>query len=197
MSKRRNSRSTRDENRRSATRVEVFAEAYVRNGGCAAKAARTAGFATRGAHSRGFEMLARADVQEAIRLRQTELMHRYRVNTENTIEELASMAFFDPADFFDENGALRPIDEVPLRARQALAGFKARRIRGRNSEPDEEIVEIRFLDRGAAIERLMRHLGLFEKDRRQKPDAVAELLAHVAANGAGLAVKPRPGGQGA
>ena len=140
-------------------------------------------------------MLGRADVQEAIKARQTELMRRYRIDTENTIEALASTAFFDPIDFFDDNGALRDIASVPKRTRQALAGFKVRRIKGRNGEPDEEIIEIRFLDRGANIERLMKHLGLFEKDNRQKPDAVAELLAHIAEHGAPLAVRQEHAGQ--
>lgn len=180
------------DNRRDEHRLAAFAEDFVRNGGNAARAARTAGFASCGAHVRGCEMLGRADVQEAIKTRQAELMRRYRVDTKNTIEELASIVFFDPVDFFDADGRLRPIDDVPMRTRKALAGFKVRRMPGPNGTT-EEIVEIRFLDRGAAIEKLMRHLGLYEKDNRQQPDAIAELLEHIAEHGKGIAVRPRPG----
>lgn len=180
--------------RRIAARIAAFVEAYVRTLN-SAHAARIAGYAPKASAIRGAELLRRPAVLQAIRMRREELAERFAVNTENTIAALASTAFFDPIDFFDENGSLRSLDQVPQRTRQALASFKVRRVRGRNGEPDEEIVEIRFLDRGAAIERLMKHLGLFEKDNRQRPDAVAELLAHIAEHGAPLAVRQGHAGQ--
>ncbi|MBK6972666.1 MAG: terminase small subunit [Sterolibacteriaceae bacterium] len=176
--------------RRISARIHAFVDAYVLTLN-SARAARVAGYAPKASAVRGAELLRRPDVQQAIKMRQAELARRYAVEVENTIATLAAMAFFDPLDFFDDNGRLRNLGDVPLRARMALSGFKVRRVVVDKSAPPEEIIEIRFLDRGTNVERLMKHLGLFEKDNRQdKPDAIAELLAYVAAHGAPLAVRP-------
>ena len=178
--------------RRSAARIQSFVEAYVLTLN-AARAARVAGYASKASAVRGAELLRRPDVQQAIQARQAELARRYAVGVENTIDALAAMSFFDPLDFFEENGHLRDLADVPLQARMALSGFKVRRVVVDRDAPPEEIIEIRFLDRGANVERLMKHLGLFERDNRQnKPDPIAELLAYVAEHGAPLAVRPRP-----
>lgn len=173
-----------------AERERIFVEAYITTSN-AAHAAREAGYKPEQSHIQGGRLLKRPKVAAAIAARQAELAKRFEVTTENTIGLLASITFFDPLDFFDAKGCLRPIELVPLRARQALAGFKVRRMVGEPGAAPEEIVEVKFLDRGSQVEKLMRHLGLFEKDRKQQADAVAELLEYVAAAGNGLAVKPR------
>ncbi|TXG88100.1 MAG: terminase small subunit [Thermomicrobiales bacterium] len=177
--------------RRSETRIRAFVEAYVLTLN-SARAARIAGYAAKASAVRGAELLRRSNVQEAILERQAELSRRYAVEVENTLATLAAIAFFDPADFFDEDGRLRDLVDVPLQARRALSGWKVRRASGGDGNPPHEIIELRFLDRGANIERLMKHLGLFERDNRQnKADAITGLLAHIAEHGSPLAVRPR------
>lgn len=171
-------------------RIARFVEAFITCDN-AAEAARQAGYDAKQAALWGHRLLKKPAVAGRIDTRRKELQVQFEVTTERTIDTLASMMFFDPIELFDDNGALRDINAVPKRTRQALAGFKVRRIAGKKGEPDEEIVEVKFVDRGASIEKGMRHLGLFDKDNNQKRDAVKELLEHVAAAGRGLAVQPR------
>lgn len=50
-------------------------------------------------------------------------------------------------------------------------------------------IEVRLHDKGAAMEKLFKHLGLYEKDNQQKTDPLAALL-HRLANENGNGIKP-------
>ena len=50
-------------------------------------------------------------------------------------------------------------------------------------------IEVLMHDKGAAMEKLFKHLGLYEKDNQQKTDPLAALL-HAIAKGSGNAFKP-------
>lgn len=50
-------------------------------------------------------------------------------------------------------------------------------------------IEIKMQDKGAALEKLFKHLGLYEKDNQQKTDPLASLLHRIAA-GNGNGFKP-------
>jgi phage terminase small subunit len=50
-------------------------------------------------------------------------------------------------------------------------------------------IEISMHDKGAAMETLFKHLGLYEKDNQQKTDPLAALL-HSIANGNGNGFRP-------
>ena len=48
-------------------------------------------------------------------------------------------------------------------------------------------IEIQMHDKGAALEKLFKHLGLYEKDNNQKTDPLTALLARIATqNASGL-----------
>ena len=44
----------------------------------------------------------------------------------------------------------------------------------------------RLSDRNSALDKLMRHLGLYEKDNKQPADAIAEMLAAIHGGGSRL-----------
>ena len=50
-------------------------------------------------------------------------------------------------------------------------------------------IEVQMHDKGAAMERLFKHLGLYERDNEQKTDPLTSLL-HAIAGGNGSAFKP-------
>ncbi len=50
-------------------------------------------------------------------------------------------------------------------------------------------IEVQMHDKGAALEKLFKHLGLYEKDNKQKTDPLASLL-HAIAKGNGNGFKP-------
>lgn len=155
----------------------------------ATAAAVAVGYKPTAAHCAGNKMKNDPLVVRLLEEHRALLADRYEVSADNTIKTLAATAFFDPIEFFNKSGSLKNLDDVDEKARMALSGFKVRRLVVEKDEDPAEIVEVKFLDRGAQIERLMRHLGLFGKDNSQRADALSELLAYVASNGSGLAVK--------
>lgn len=50
-------------------------------------------------------------------------MKQFEVTEERLIQEAACLAFLDPADLFDEDGAPLPIQEIPEEARRTIAGI--------------------------------------------------------------------------
>lgn len=174
-------------------REDLFIEAFIRTGNKAASI-REAGYTDKNQTKVADRMLLKARVQSALAARRAELQAKFECSTDNTIGTLAKLCFFDPAQLFDGKGGLLAIGAMPEAVRMALAGIKARRIRPENEDDvqDLEILEVRFLDRGSNIERLMKHLGLFEKDNQQKPvNPITELLEYVASHGGPIQVRPR------
>lgn len=88
-----------------------------------------------------------------------------------TLKELAALVFNDPATAFDEANDVLPIRDMPRSTRAAIAAVKQRRtLRG------DLVTEVKFWDKNAALDKLMRHLGMFERDNAQKQDAYENLL---------------------
>lgn len=63
-----------------------------------------------------------------------------------------------------------PRDELPREITDAIAEVQL---------TDKGAFKVKMHDKGAAIDKLMRHLGLYEKDNKQSTDALAELIASV------------------
>ncbi|RMC33751.1 terminase small subunit [Paracoccus alkanivorans] len=71
-----------------------------------------------------------------------------------------------------------PRDELPREVTDAIAEVQL---------TDKGAFKIKMHDKGAAIDKLMKHLGLYEADNRQHTDALAKLIAEV--QGARMPVK--------
>ena len=66
-----------------------------------------------------------------------------------------------PGRLFDEEGTLIPVHKLPPEVRAAIASI----------EFDVEtgsVKKLRFWDKNSAIEKAMKHLGLFERDNNQR-----------------------------
>jgi len=76
------------------------------------------------------------------------------------IEETARIGLFDPARLFDENGALLPIRNMPEDVRAAIASIEF--------DDAGRVKKVKAWDKNSALEKIMRHLGSFERDNRQR-----------------------------
>lgn len=89
------------------------------------------------------------------------------------LREEATIAFFDPIDILDPvTRDLRTIDKIPEHLRRAIRKLKIIKTQSLR-DPDMERTEYRytFSDKGAALARLERILGMYEKDNEQvKPE---------------------------
>jgi phage terminase small subunit len=166
-----------------------FVEGYLQCGSIV-KAGRMAGF--RSVHA-AYDLWRDPAVARELAQRHGELMARLGVTTDRVIAERAAIAFFDPRTIFDDDGSILPIKEWPDNAAAALASMdieEATEVRGL-------VRKIRLNPKGPELDALMKHLGLFEADNKQKGDAegaaVGKRLAEaVAALDAKIGVDARP-----
>lgn len=109
-------------------------------------------------------MLANVNIREAIFKAMKERESRTNITSDRVLREIARLAFTDARAVFDANGNMLPVKDWPDEVAAAVSSIKFKR----NSESEAEMVEIRFWDKGKALEMAGRHLGIFEKDNNQK-----------------------------
>lgn len=168
-------------------RRALFVEAMAENGGNATQAAITAGYSRKTAKQQGSRLLSDVNVAKAIEERRAEALadaqEETGVSIKRTLQELARIAYFDPASLFGTDGKLLAVRDMPEGTRAALAKIKIKRLAGGMKvdlsgegaaleHVPEEMVELSIWDKNSAIEKAMKHLGLFERDNEQKPPAV-------------------------
>ena len=129
----------------------------------AAAAARRCGYPASVAAARGSKLMARTDVQAAVRQAMAERAARTGITADRVLREYACIAFADARDYYDWGPwgvRLRPARS--LRADAAAAVRIVRR--GRNK--GAPLGYVRLHDKHRALKMLARHLGLWT-DRRQ------------------------------
>lgn len=96
--------------------------------------------------------------------------------TKAIMEEEARLAFSDIRGIFDEEGNILPPHLLPEDIARAIRTVKVieRTIPQGQGQPPLTVVsyEYMFWDKGTALERMSRHLGLYRADNEQKPKAV-------------------------
>lgn len=127
----------------------------------ATQAAIRAGYSTKVANRQGARLLSNAVVSAAVAEAQRQQHSRLQLTADDVREQNACIARFDPAEMFDENGALLHITKMPRRVRCALKSLKVvRRNLAAGGGVVDETLEVQFWDKGAAIEREYKHFGL-------------------------------------
>jgi len=117
-------------------------------------------------------------ITQRIKELQAEAYERNKITIDEIVQTLAGMIRFDIADLYDDNGALRPLKQIPLAARQMISHLDVDELF--DYFDGDKIFKgyskkIRTIDKLAAVEKLMKHLGGYEKDNKQKPSAIVML----------------------
>lgn len=158
-----------------ADRRRAFALEYVRNGRNGTQAAITAGYAAKSAFVTASRLLNDAKVQAVI----SEALDRAEVvfglSIDRTLREVARLAYFDPAKLYDSDGSLKKIADLDEDTRAAVASIEADIT---HSEDGEITVtkKIKFWDKNAALEKAMKHLGLYDRDNEQRRTQVLNAI---------------------
>lgn len=125
---------------------------------------------------------AKFENAEKVRERVKELlrpaMKRLDVSIERTLNEAARLAFFDARKLFDKDGKPLPITDLDDDTAAAIAGMEVLE-QYEGSGQDRVFVgylkKYKLADKNSAIEKLMKHLGMFAKDNAQKPAQSVEV----------------------
>lgn len=130
-------------------RRRLFVEAFISNGGNKTQAALDAGFSPTSAERQSSRIYNEPWVQTEIVRRRKELMDESGLNTDTVLRELGRVCFMDIGKCFDEAGKLKPLHDIDVDTRRALASFKDG--------------EIRAFSKPEALRAAMQHLGLIQR----------------------------------
>lgn len=156
---------------------EIFCLAYIETGNAseAYRKAYNAGRMKAGTiHARASELMADGLITVRIAELRQAVAEQVVASEARVIEELARIGLFDPGRLFAEDGSLLPIRKMPAEVRAAIASIEVEEI-----DVDGRIIgrikKVKLWDKNSAAEKLLRHLGAYEKDNYQRNGVLADL----------------------
>lgn len=158
-------------------RRKIFVNAYMANGQNATKAAIEAGYSKVSAQVTGSRLLDEPEVKRMLAERRAELVAKYELTTDMVLRSLVQELTFDPRKLFDSDGELIPVTELDDDTAAALTGMETVQIG--SADAPVFIRKFKWGSKSAAREQAMKHLGLFEKDNKQRSDPFAEFLSSM------------------
>ena len=130
----------------------------------ATRAAIAAGYAEKSAHVTGNRLLSDDKIRARVESENSKLNAKADITVERVKMELARLAFYDPREFWNEDGTAKPLNEISVDARRAIAGMEVVELFTGNGEQRNRagyLKKFKLADKGANLERLGRHLQMF------------------------------------
>lgn len=152
-----------------AARKIELAHAFITNGGNWTQAAVAAGHKPgRAAEKAGERASKDVVVQKIIAEARKKAAEKATLTVELTLREVARIAYFDPKNLYREDGTLKPVYELDEDTRAAVASmeFEEANAEGKTAAT---VKKVKLCSKDSALEKAMRHLGLYEADNRQRP----------------------------
>jgi phage terminase small subunit len=108
------------------------------------------------ASARASQYLKHPDSVELLKRIQGELFEEIQVDSDRVLKELACIAFLDPADILDDSGSVKPISEIPERARRAIASLDVS-----IDDLGNSLKKVKFESKKSSLELIGKELGMF------------------------------------
>ena len=182
-----------------AARHERFAREYVidYNGTRAYKAVYGQKLADDVAAVNASRLLRDAQVAGLVEQLEAEHVEALGLRAHRILREAARLAFIDPGEVMGEAGTLLEVDAMPADVRAAVASvevFEEYQGKGEAREYIGRTKKLKFWDKNAAIEKLMKHAGLFKADNTQRADVIRQFMEQVSGKSRGLPGRYQPKG---
>ena len=142
---------------------QVFVQEYLVDLN-ATQAAIRAGYSKRTAEWIGPQLLGKTHVSEAVQKAMAKREERTEITQDRVLKEYAKLAFLDPRRFYDDDGQLLQVHELPEDVAAALSSMEV--VTERAGELELAVRKIKFSDKKAALDSIARHLGMF-KDKTE------------------------------
>lgn len=160
-----------------------FVAEYLANGLNATKAAISAGYAKKNADTQGARLLVNVKVSAAIAKKSEKALAKIDFSVDRTLEYVSRLAFFDPADLFEDDGSMKRIKDISPEARSVIAGLEISDIwdgEGEQKSIIGNIKKIKLSERRGALDMLMRYHSLY-KDKVEVSglESLAEALSRA------------------
>jgi len=131
------------------------------------QAAIRAGYSKKTAKEIASQHLTKLNIQEEIKKLQDKHANKVNITVEDLLRELQMMYQIDISELYDENGDLKPINELPKNITRSISEVTVVTKKfGETIATDTS--KIKFYSKLDAIEKLARHLGFYEADNMQK-----------------------------
>ena len=141
-------------------RQAMFVSEFLASGN-ATQSAIKAGYSKRTAKAIGTENLAKPSIAAAIAEAREKQFARNDITAEQILAELARVAFLDIRKLLNDDGSMKLIGEIDDDARAAIAGLELSEIRDEDGKPIGVLKKIKIADKLVALDKLARHLGMF------------------------------------
>jgi len=152
-------------------REQHFVEHYLRDGN-ATQAAIRAGYSPKHAPRIGSELTKRPAIRACIETGRKNAALRAQLSADRVLLEAARVGLSDIRELFDERDQIKPISEWSDDIAAAVSSIKV--VPEYTTDEDGRRVlagyrrEVKFWDKGAGLDKLMRYLGLYDADNRQR-----------------------------
>jgi phage terminase small subunit len=128
-----------------------------------------AGYSEHTAAVQASQMLATQEVEDYLSVLRTELSEKTGITQTRVLQEIGRLAFSDIRKYYTGDDQLRPITDLDDDEAAALSSVKSyEEIEPRSGAVLGVNKEIKIYDKLAALEKLARHLGMYEKDNNSK-----------------------------
>jgi phage terminase small subunit len=130
------------------------------------QAAIRSGYSKKTASAIGHELLRNPKIRAEIdRLRHAALI-RNDLKLDDLIQEMKHFGFYSIADFLDTGNEVMDLSQMSRELLKPVTGIKITTTYSEGGDPTT--TELKMVDKRAAVVDLIRYLGGFEKDNRQK-----------------------------
>ncbi|MDH5602153.1 MAG: terminase small subunit [Gammaproteobacteria bacterium] len=117
------------------------------------------------AEHNGPRLLKDENVAQYLEMKRTAAMKEADITEARIVEELACMAFLDPGEYYEEDGSLKKIHEMPERARRALQGLESTEVILGSGEDASVAInkKVKYSDKKPSLELLMKWKGMLKE----------------------------------
>lgn len=143
----------------------------------ATQAAIRAGYSEATAHSIGSENLTKPEVKDYVIKLQASISNKNGDLAQRVIDEFKKIGFSNIQDYLNEGNNVVDLTVIDVDKAAAVSSVKKSVTTfgdGEGNAGEKNVVEFKLWDKISALEKIGRHLGIFEKDNSQSKPEVAQ-----------------------
>lgn len=119
-------------------------------------------------HNKSSSLMADGKVLARVVALQRLAAEKSVLTAERTLNEVARIAYADILGIVNPDGSFKRLHELDAATRAAVSSFKIDK---------DGVIEYRFWNKTEALEKAMKHHGLYEKSNKQVGDSIRDLFA--------------------
>ena len=166
-------------NKQLTIKQEAFCQAYIKLGDKSAayrEAYSTSKMLPATINRKASEMFENGIITARVEVLRAEIKEDNKITMSEIVSTLSDMLRFDLSELYDSNGKLKNIHSIPKKARIMIAQIETEEIRIKGNVVGS-VKKVKVFDKLQAVEKLMKHLGGYEKDNDQKKPVIKNKIS--------------------